>query len=91
MGMKGSRVLKDRMEKRYGSKVVSLYRCAEQQNQVIFSHVCALLPLTSRGLQLIPVFFLLSQGQNGAPGFPGDVGDRGYTVRPALQDSLRPD
>lgn len=28
MGMKGNRVLKDQMEKRYGSKVVSLYRCA---------------------------------------------------------------
>lgn len=50
MGTKGSRVLKDQMEKRYGSKMVSLYKCAVYLNQVIFSQVCAVLPLTSRGL-----------------------------------------
>lgn len=31
MGMKGNRVLKDQMDKRYGSKMVSLFRGAVYQ------------------------------------------------------------
>lgn len=48
----------------------------------LLGDVCALPLPPSRGQQLTSCF-LTSQGQTGAPGFPGDAGDRGYTVRPS--------
>lgn len=63
----------------------SSLRPSDEGSIPLLSDVCALAPPPSRGQQLTS-WFLTSQGQTGAPGFPGDAGDRGYTVRPALQD-----